>query len=43
MVVEKPVAFLEEVARWERSVRAAKAPTAKKPDKANLPDCAGNG
>jgi Phosphoenolpyruvate synthase/pyruvate phosphate dikinase len=34
MVVEKPVAFLEEVARWERTARAAKVPSTKKPVKA---------
>lgn len=33
MVVEKPVAFLEEVALWERSARAAKVPSTKKPAK----------
>jgi pyruvate,orthophosphate dikinase len=34
MVVEKPAALLEEVARWERSARASRAPPAKKPARA---------
>ena len=31
MVVEKPFDFLEKVARWERSARVGKVPSATKP------------